>query len=303
MLQLMIAILVFTLLCYLLFLKLKNNECFIGRLNFDTNKTEWINKKLNNIREEFSFKNLKLCINKKIIVCFCVVGILVTFGGALLGASINSKVSNETVQASYSNNQIKGINLSNNDKNVDLNSVVKAGGEYAYLKATEGTTFKDVYMDSYYNTCKDLGMKVGAYHYLVSTSSPEDQARNFYEMISKYDWDLIPMLDVEVYFNGLEDYIKRFKDEFNRLSSLKLGIYSYTSFVNKYLSNVDKEIYDMPLWEANYNGKPWTGVGNNKFTNLVGHQYSTEEHIKEYIGNFNGDINEFNDKILISNEQ
>ena len=113
-------------------------------------------------------------------------------------------------------------------------------------------------------------------------------------MISKYDWDLIPMLDAEVYFDGLEDYIKRFKAEFNKLSPLKLGIYSYTNFINKYLNNADSEIYDMPLWEANYNGEPWADVGNNNFKQLVGHQYSTKKHIGEYIGNFNGDVNEFN---------
>lgn len=41
-------------------------------------------------------------------------------------------------------------------------------------------------------------------------------------------------------------------------------------------------------------------VGDNKFTNLVGHQYSTEKHISDYIGDFNGDLNEFNEGCLIN---
>ncbi|HCW53374.1 MAG TPA: autolysin [Clostridium sp.] len=294
MLRVSIGILVVAVLWCAVLLKLKN-KWITEKLNLDISETEETNENL----------KLKFFINKKVIISFCSIGILIAFCTTLSKISIVPKAVNRIIQAenrTNSDEQIKGINLSNHDKSVDLNSVVKAGGEYVYLKATEGATFKDSYMDTYYKQSKKLGMKVGAYHYLVSTSSPEDQARNFYNMISKYDWDLIPMLDTEVYFDGLEDYIKRFKDEFNRLSSLKLGIYTYTSFINKYLNNADKEIYNMPLWEANYNGKPWNGVGKNKFVNLVGHQYSTDQHIKAYIGNFNGDINEFNNKILISNE-
>lgn len=308
MLRLIIGILVLVVLCCTVLLKFKKNKISSEELNLEGIKIEEINEKskLSNVKEK-----LKFFINKKVIMSFCSIGMLIVFGTTLSNISIKPKAVNKIIKGldnldsnngNDGNDQIKGINLSNNDKGVDLNSVVKAGGEYVYLKATEGATFKDSYMDTYYNQSKKLGMKVGAYHYLVNTSSPEEQARNFYNAISQYDWDLIPMLDTEVYFDGLEDYIKRFKDEFNRLSSLKLGIYTYTSFINKYLNNADKEIYNMPLWEANYNGKPWNGVGKNKFVNLVGHQYSTDKHIKEYIGNFNGDINEFNDKILIKNE-
>lgn len=241
--------------------------------------------------------NIKVSHNG--IKCFYCISIFTAVLIIIGTVFINSIVAEKTVQAIDLSNKIKGINISNNDGKIDLASVSQADGRYVYMKATEGATFRDLYMDEYYNQCKDLGMKAGAYHYLVSTSSPEEQAENFYEMISKYDWDLIPMLDVEVNFDGLEDYIKRFKAEFNKLSSLKLGLYSYTSFIDKYLSDSDSEIYEMPLWEANYNGKPWNGVGNNNFKELVGHQYSTDKHIGEYIGNFNGDLNEFNEGCLL----
>ena len=250
-------------------------------------KNQWISEKLN---ISFSKKSLKY---------FYGISAFVTVFVILCGIIFNSIVTEKTVQAVDMSNKVKGINISNNDGEVDLSSVSEAGGKYVYLKATEGATFKDSYMDTYYTQCKKLGMKVGVYHYLVSTSTPEEQADNFYQMISNYNWDLIPILDVEVYFDGLEDYIKRFKAEFNRLSSLKLGIYSYTNFINKYLSDADSEIYNMPLWEANYNGQPWTDVGNNNFTQLIGHQYSTQKHIGEYIGDFNGDVNEFNEGALI----
>lgn len=42
------------------------------------------------------------------------------------------------------------------------------------------------------------------------------------------------MLDIESEFDELCDYIIRFMNAFKKLSSLQLGIYSYTGFFIKY---------------------------------------------------------------------
>lgn len=262
-------------------------------------KSDFILEWGKNILDKFDLE-IPVKVPKKILKYYCTgIFAIVVFIVSIGIFSLSYKVKNVQAADNTDPQNIKGINISNNDGNLDLTSAADEGCRFVYLKATEGATFKDSYMDTYYEQCKKLGLKTGAYHYLVKTSSPEEQAQNFYKMISEYDWDLIPMLDVEEYFDGLEDYIKRFKDEFNRLSSLELGIYSYTSFIDEHLNDVDSEIYDMPLWEANYNGEPWSDVGNNNFTKLVGHQYSTEKHIKETIGDFGGDIDEFNDGCMI----
>lgn len=140
-------------------------------------------------------------------------------------------------------------------------------------------------------------LKVGAYHFLVGTSTPEVQAQNFYNKIKDYNWDLVPMMDVETNFSGLADYVTRFVTAFGQLTSIPLGIYSYTSFIS-YLTNAKSVIQDMPFWEANYNNDPWN-LPSNFFTNRVGHQYTET-------GRVNGvsedcDINSFTDGALISN--
>ncbi|MGN0143586.1 MAG: GH25 family lysozyme, partial [Clostridium sp.] len=118
------------------------------------------------------------------------IGILL-FGIFVLYAFTSDSVyENKYVQAMDTEHEdVKGINVSNNDGNIDLSSPSEAGCSYVYIKATEGATYEDSYMDDYYKKCKNLGMKVGAYHYLVNTSTPEEQADNFYKMISKYKWD------------------------------------------------------------------------------------------------------------------
>lgn len=192
---------------------------------------------------------------------------------------------------------IKGIDVSNNSGSIDFGQVKSDGVEYVYVKATEGQSFKDSYMDTFYNDCKSNGLKVGAYHFLVGTSTPEAQAQNFYEKIKDYDWDLIPMMDVETNFSGLSDYVIRFISTFKQLSPLELGIYSYTSFIS-YLTGAQATIKDMPFWEANYNNNPWNLVGTF-FTNRVGHQYTETGSIAGVDGNC--DVNSFTEGVLLSN--
>jgi lysozyme len=172
---------------------------------------------------------------------------------------------------------IKGIDISNNNGSIDFSSVASDGVEYVYVKATEGGTFKDSSMEHFYSECKNNNLKVGAYHFLVGTSTPEAQAQNFYSKIKDYDWNLVPMMDVETNFEGVSDYIVRFISEFKQLSPLTLGIYTYTSFIN-YINNAELVIKDMPFWEANYNNDPWN-LPTNFFTNRVGHQYTEAGYI------------------------
>jgi len=186
-----------------------------------------------------------------------------------------------------------GVDISNNNGDVNIDSLARSGVKFVYLKATEGATFYDSHMDSFYNSCKNNNLKVGAYHFLVKTSSPEAQARNFYHKIINYSWDLIPILDIERNFSGLTNYVLKFIKTFNELCNLELGLYTYTSFI-RYLYPINSSIKNMKFWEANYNNVPWK-LTNSFFINRIGHQYT--DHAK--LGSFTGDANVFTENILI----
>ncbi len=190
---------------------------------------------------------------------------------------------------------MKGIDISNNNGSINFNGVKNSGVECIYIKATEGTTFQDSYKSAFYGGAKSIGAKVGFYHFLVGTSAPETQAENFYKEIIKCQNDLVPMLDVEVNFPGLNDYIARFIGKFNQLTSMEIGLYTYTSFLNEHI-DVNR-FKSLKLWEANYNNKPWN-LPSNGFINRVGHQYTE----KGYVNGVNGvcDVNEFNEGVLTS---
>ncbi|WP_317119977.1 GH25 family lysozyme, partial [Clostridium neonatale] len=126
----------------------------------------------------------------------------------------------------------KGIDVSNNNGSINFNKVKSDGVEVVYIKATEGTTFKDGYLDGNYSNAHSVGLKTGFYHFLVGTSSPETQAINFYNAIKNKSNDLIPMLDIETNFNGLIDYAERFIKKFKEISNMQIGIYTYTGFLS-----------------------------------------------------------------------
>ncbi len=187
---------------------------------------------------------------------------------------------------------MKGIDVSNHNGNINFNQVKAAGIEAVYIKATEGTTYTDSYLDTNYSNAHYAGLKTGFYHFLVGTSSPETQATSFYNLIKDKANDLIPMLDVETAFDGLMDYVLRFIDKFKELSNMPIGIYTYTGF----MSNLDNRLANYPLWEANYNDDPWN-LASNFFTNRVGHQYTEEGSIGGV--NTKCDVNEFNNGVLL----
>ena len=193
---------------------------------------------------------------------------------------------------------MKGIDISNNNGSINFNGVKNSGVECVYIKATEGTTFQDSYKSAFYGGAKSIGAKVGFYHFLVGTSAPETQAENFYKEIINYQNNLVPMLDVEVNFPGLNDYIARFIGRFNQLTSMEIGIYTYTTFLNEY---IDVERFKtLKLWEANYNNSPWN-LPSNGFTNRIGHQYTEKGHIDGVNGVC--DVNEFNEGVFNGNKQ
>ena len=191
---------------------------------------------------------------------------------------------------------IKGVDISNNNNLSDLSTLTNNGVEYLYLKATEGATFKDRTSINRYNQAKDLGMKVGFYHFLVSTSSPEAQAENFWNYVKDFNCDLIFMLDVEKDFNGMSNYTVRFINKFRELTdNMKIGIYTYSGFLSNFTQRAIDVIKNMPCWIANYR-RDYEGVNTGFFTNICGWQYSENGTI----GAFTGDCNVFNEKCLMT---
>ena len=191
---------------------------------------------------------------------------------------------------------IKGVDISNNNSISDLSTLKNNGVEYVYLKATEGATFKDSTSINRYNQAKSLGLKVGFYHFLVSTSSPQDQAESFWNYVKDFNCDLKYCLDVEKDWNGMSNATIDFINHWNEISGGKeLIIYTYSGFLSNFTQRAIDVIKDMYVWIANYRND-YEGVNIGFFNKVCGWQYSENDSI----GNFTGDCNVFNEGCLLN---
>lgn len=85
---------------------------------------------------------------------------------------------------------IYGIDISNNNGNVDLASVKNVGVQYVYMKADEGVRktqpFTDSCLPQFNKQCRNLGLNCGAYYFLRIGNSGAEQAKHFINIIKNY---------------------------------------------------------------------------------------------------------------------
>ena len=94
---------------------------------------------------------------------------------------------------------LKGVDVSEYQGTVDWEAIKNQGIEFAFLKATEGSS----YIDSKYETnaqgAAQAGVKQGAYHFFSFDSPGKTQAQNFLQVIGEREQPLPAAVDVELY--------------------------------------------------------------------------------------------------------
>ena len=203
---------------------------------------------------------------------------------------------------SRNSQNIKGIDISNWQEGANLQYAKNAGYDVVILKATEGATYSDKCFEGFYQQAKNVGMKVGAYHFMSESSDPARQARYFWDAIKDKQLDVIPVLDIESNQQGrskasVTSRIIEFLEEFKSLSGIDCIIYSYTSFINSY---IDNRVSGYKLWVAEYgrnDGSKQTPSDNNVWGNWDGFQYTSNGRISTFPGPV--DLNEFKPTIFM----
>ncbi len=127
---------------------------------------------------------------------------------------------------------------------------------FAIMKATEGATYQDPTFHYNIENARRCGITVGAYHFLSSKSTAEEQAQNFIDHVHLVKGDLPPVLDIEIH-----DSIMRQEGE--RIIQMALDwiciierhyhvrpiIYTYSNFRQRY---IDDRFAPYDTWIAHY---------------------------------------------------
>ncbi|MFD4608941.1 GH25 family lysozyme [Streptomyces sp. NPDC058440] len=165
-----------------------------------------------------------------------------------------------------------GLDVSGYQGNVDWTSVKNKGAAFAYVKATEGTTYTSPYFSQQYTGSSNVGLIRGAYHFaLPGNSSGAVQADWFVSHGGGWSADgktLPPALDIEYNPYGATCYglsqsamVTWIRDFSNQVRA-KVGryptIYTTTDWWSTCTGNNSSFGATNPLWIARYSSSPGT---------------------------------------------
>lgn len=155
---------------------------------------------------------------------------------------------------SRNGSHIRGIDVSHWQGEIDWQKVKDAGIQFAYVKATEGTSFVDPAFIKNVSGAKDAGIMVGAYHYAHPDNDAEQEVSHFLKHVDVTKLDLPPALDLETNKGLNRTQVSQFALRWLNALEQRTGImpifYSYTDFIRNYIT---KDLAKWPLWIAHYN--------------------------------------------------
>lgn len=166
---------------------------------------------------------------------------------------------------------VKGVDVSSYQGDIDWETLSAQNISFAFIKATEGSSFVDKYFACNYENAQKTSLAVGAYHFFSYDSLGQTQAENFINTVEPFDGMLPPVIDLEFYGDKeknpperaeVEVQLKNLLDALEKHYGLKPIIYATEKSYELYLSN-DYEEYD--IWIRNVitdpelpDGRAWT---------------------------------------------
>lgn len=195
--------------------------------------------------------------------------------------------------------QAQGLDVSSYQGNVDWGSVASKGARFAYVKASESTTYTNPYFAQQYNGSYGAGIVRGAYHFATpDTASGTVQADYFVDHGGGWSRDgrtLPGMLDMEwnpygsacygLSPSGMVGWVQAFSNEYHARTSRWPVVYTATSWWSQCTGNTGDFSATDPLMLACYCSSP--GAMPYKWASETIWQYADK-------GTFPGDQDVFN---------
>jgi lysozyme len=181
---------------------------------------------------------------------------------------------------------VRGVDVSSYQGEIDWQTLSKEGIDFAYIKATEGSTYVDSRFEYNLENALKTDLYIGVYHFFSFDSSGSAQAAHFIETVPLNDNMLPPVVDLEFY----GDYKKHPLSKDAVAAELDTMLELLAKHYNKKpLIYVTKESYELYLsggfaeygiWFRNVTGKP--KLNDNREWTLW--QYSNRHRLKAYSG-------------------
>lgn len=181
---------------------------------------------------------------------------------------------------------VKGVDVSSYQGEIDWDVLADEKIEFAFIKATEGSTFQDQKFDDNWERAFQTDLKVGAYHFFSYDSPGKTQAENFIRTVPAKEGMLPPVIDIEFYGDKKEnlppqDEAHQILGELIEALESHYGqrpiIYATEKSFELYIENAYD---DYPIWIRNVASAP-NKPEDGKWTFW---QYTDKEKLKGYHG-------------------
>lgn len=208
--------------------------------------------------------------------------------------------------------EVKGVDVSEYQGEIDWDKIKSQGIDFAFIKATEGSTSKDNCFDTNFSKLKQMNdILIGCYHFFSFETKGEEQAQNYINVVGNIEKEsnlFLPIIDIEYYsyykkakpskewvLEELQNLLNKMEEEYR----LKPIIYTTMEFYNDYIKGNFEE-YD--LWIRDIVFNPSLNLENRKWEFW---QYTGKGRLDGYKGEekfidlnvFNGSKSEFEEYV------
>ena len=180
---------------------------------------------------------------------------------------------------------VKGVDVSSYQGDIDWNVLTSQDIDFAYIKATEGSSTVDRCFASNWECASKTSIRIGAYHFFSFETSGENQAKNFCNTVEAVPDMLPPVIDVEYYGSfrskndidvdsvkkELRSMVTELENHYGLLPVIYVSSSTYNDIVKDDFS--DCEIWYRSVYESIPGGINWTFW-----------QYSNRHVLKGYSG-------------------
>lgn len=166
---------------------------------------------------------------------------------------------------------VRGVDVSAYQGYIDWQEIEREGIDFAFVKASEGSSYRDKRARDNLENIKATDIAAGAYHFLSFESDGASQARNFISVVEPSDISLPPVIDLELYgrYNNeppsdelvreiLDGMIPRLYEVYGKYPIIYTNRRAYSLYVSGDYRECDIWICDTVKKPALPDGREWT---------------------------------------------
>lgn len=151
--------------------------------------------------------------------------------------------------------EVFGVDVSSYQGVVDWPVLAAQGVDFAFIKATEGSTLRDGRFADNWTGAQAAGVRAGAYHFLSYDTPGETQADNFIDLVPVTEGALPPVVDIEFYGDYLEqppekEHVRSILDPLLERLEAHYGVKPilYVTYRSYYLYLAGSGYGEYPIW-------------------------------------------------------